>query len=103
MLERAGRYTLAMLNEGLVLVVDRIKHMDDPPTPIENHQFVKPIQDIPIRWSTRLRRSIISDDFYFYLGEFDFNIGHVINQDNFHSAINYTQSDMWISVMKEEI
>ena len=61
------------------------------------------IQDIQLRRSTRVRRSAISSDYVVYLGESDYDIGHVIDPVKFSDVVTSPQSDLWWDAMRDEM
>ena len=59
---------------------------------------------MPIRRSTRKRRSALPDDYIVFLLEHEIDI-EVMNDDpiNFHQAIESSNSQKWIDVMNGKI
>ena len=50
--------------------------------------------EVPLRRSTRTRRSAIPSDYVVYLGEVDYDIGHVQDPKTYEDAITGPQSDL---------
>ena len=61
------------------------------------------VQDIQLRRSTRVRRSAISSDYVVYLGESDYDIGHVVDPVKFSDAVTSPQSDLWWDAMRDKM
>jgi transposase InsO family protein len=63
-----------------------------------------PLESMPLRRSTREKRSAISDDYIVFLQEHEIDIG-VMEDDpiSFHQAIESSNSQKWIYAMNEEI
>lgn len=60
--------------------IDRMDvQVPNPPAPILNLQPIQPVDEVILRRSARYRRPAIPDDFFVYIGESDYNIGHVID------------------------
>ena len=59
---------------------------------------------MPLRRSTRDRRSAVSDDYVVFLQEHEVDIG-VVEDDliNFRQAIEISNSQKWIDAMNEEM
>jgi uncharacterized protein YqgQ len=61
-------------------------------------------EQVPIRKSTRLRKTTISDDYVVYLEEHEFDIGMMEEDpENIHQVLKCQNSDKWIEAMNEEI
>jgi hypothetical protein len=61
-------------------------------------------EQVPIRKSTRVRKTSISDDYVVYLEEHEFDIGMMEEDpENIHQALKCQNSDKWIEAMNEEI
>ena len=79
---------------------DNIEILPQDP-PIEQTQ--QP-QEVPLRRSTRERRTAISDDYIVFLQEHEDGIG--LTEDdpiNFHQAMRSSKSQQWIDAMKDEM
>ena len=63
-------------------------------------QLVEALVEVPIRRSGRQRRPKILNDYYVYLREHDYGIGHKADPVTFQDAIYYAQSSMGIDAMK---
>lgn len=61
------------------------------------------VAEIPLRRSTKERRSAISSDYVVYLGENDYDIGHVVDPVTFQEAVSNPQKDLWMDAMREEM
>ncbi|KAJ7962614.1 Retrovirus-related Pol polyprotein from transposon TNT 1-94 [Quillaja saponaria] len=61
------------------------------------------VAQIPVRRSERLRRHAISDDFIVYLGEIDYDVGHIVDPTTYGEAVSSPQSDKWIEAMREDM
>ena len=61
------------------------------------------INDIPIRRSVREKRPTIPNDYVVYLGENDYDIGHMIDPVSYDQAITYSQSNKWIEAIHDEM
>ena len=88
---------------------DQHEDTNDLPLPIVNPTpVVDPIQpqvveELPVRRSIRERRSAISDDYIVYLGENDYDIGHVVDPKTYKEAISSGNSKLWVDAMKDEM
>ena len=76
--------------------------------PIEDVNPVTPnidpvAMDIPLRRLERVRRPAISDDYFVYLQEHEYDMGDVSNSTTYKKAIVSSQSNFWIHAMKEEM
>ena len=58
---------------------------------------------LTLRRSTRVRRSVIPDDYIGYLQELDNDLGAENDLITFSHAMNYKESDLWFNVMKDEM
>ena len=80
----------------------------DPPAQVQQivleEQTLQPQEPIPLRRSTRERRSSISDDYVVFLQEHEVDTG-VVEDDpiNFRQAIESSNSQKWIDAMNEEM
>ena len=74
------------------------------PVEVQEQQIQQPQELVPIRRSVRERKNAISDDYYVFLEEHDFDIG-VLEDDpiNFQQVKQSANSHLWINAMKEEI
>ncbi|KAJ7972126.1 Retrovirus-related Pol polyprotein from transposon TNT 1-94 [Quillaja saponaria] len=61
------------------------------------------VAQIPVTRSERQRRHAISNDFIVYLGEIDYDVGHIVDPTTYGEAISSPQSDKWIEAMREEM
>ena len=63
-----------------------------------------PQEPMPLKRSTRERKSAVLDDYIVFLHEHEVDIG-VMEDDpvNFHEAMESSNSQKWIDAMKEEI
>ena len=71
---------------------------------VPEEQTLPPQEHMPLRRSTRERRSAIPDDYVVYLQEQEDDIG--MNEDdpiNFLQAMKSFDSQMWIDAMNEEM
>ena len=59
--------------------------------------------EVPLRRFTKTRRSTISSDYVVYLGEADYDIGHVQDPETYEDAITGPQSDLWKDTMIDEM
>ena len=67
-------------------------------------QTQQPQESMPLRRSTREKRSAIPNDYFVYLQEHEVNLG--IEEDdpiNFHEAMESSNSQKWIDAMNEEL
>ncbi|KAJ1384531.1 F-box protein [Sesbania bispinosa] len=69
--------------------VPRQEVMENVPPPA----FEEPIENPPLRRSQRERRPVNLDDYYTFLGESDFNIGCMLDSENYKEAISSVLSD----------
>ncbi|KAL0434397.1 UNVERIFIED_CONTAM: hypothetical protein Slati_2774000 [Sesamum latifolium] len=71
---------------------------------VTKEQTPTPPKPLPLRRSTRERRSALPDDYIVFLQEHEVNIG-MMNDDpiNFHQAMECFNSKKWINAMNEEI
>ncbi|GAA0162853.1 hypothetical protein LIER_18858 [Lithospermum erythrorhizon] len=70
----------------------------------DEEQTVHPEDEqIPLRRSTRSRRSTIYDDYLVYLQEADYNIGVDNDPMSFSEAISSINSNLWMNAMKVEM
>ncbi|RVX09023.1 Retrovirus-related Pol polyprotein from transposon TNT 1-94 [Vitis vinifera] len=83
-----------------------------PPTqviePIQVHQEVtqqpqEPHEQVPLRRSTRERRSTISDDYVVYLQEHEFDMGLEDDPISVSQVKQSSNSEKWIEAMKDEM
>ncbi|KAJ9541592.1 hypothetical protein OSB04_028098 [Centaurea solstitialis] len=84
-------------NEGVPLVQDN----NEVPPPVEQTQQT---QEVPLRRSTRERRSAIPDDYIVFLQEHETQI--VIREDdpiNLKEALSSSNSQKWIDAMEDEL
>ncbi|KAJ9536278.1 hypothetical protein OSB04_un000550 [Centaurea solstitialis] len=84
-------------NEGVPLVQD---NNEVPPTVEQTQQT----QEVPLRRSTRERRSVIPDDYIVFLQEHETQIG--IREDdpiNLKEALSSSNSQKWIDAMADEM
>ena len=59
---------------------------------------------MPLRRSTRARRSAISDDYIVFFQEHEFDMGTVEDDPiNFHKAKQSSDSQKWIDAMNDEM
>ncbi|KAL0453406.1 UNVERIFIED_CONTAM: hypothetical protein Slati_1318700 [Sesamum latifolium] len=67
-------------------------------------QTPTPPESLPLRRSTRERRSTLLDDYIVFLQEHEIDIGIMGNDPiNFHQAMKCSNSQKWIDAMNEEI
>ena len=60
-------------------------------------------EPVPLRRSTRERRSVIPDDYVVFLQEHEENNGMMEDDPvNFHQAMQDSNSEKWIEAMNEE-
>ncbi|RVW22573.1 Retrovirus-related Pol polyprotein from transposon TNT 1-94 [Vitis vinifera] len=76
--------------------------------PIQVHEEVtqepqEPQVQVPLRRSTRERRSTISDDYVVYLQEHEFDMGLEDDPISVSQVKQSSNSEKWIEVMKEEM
>ena len=77
-------------------------NIQEPPIPEE--QTLPPPEPMPLRRSTRERRSALPDDYIVFLQEHEFDIGTVEDDPiNFCQALESSKSQEWIDAMNEEI
>ncbi|KAL8160866.1 hypothetical protein V2J09_012355 [Rumex salicifolius] len=84
---------------------------DDEPQPINVTPAIPevieaadtPIAEVPVRRSTRPRRSAISDDYMVYMLQHEFDIGLDKDPVTFSQAVKGDDSDKWIDAMCEEL
>ena len=71
---------------------------------VPEEQTLQPQEPMPLRRSTRERRSAISDDYVVFLQEHEVDIG-VVEDDpiNFRQAIESSNSQKWIDATNEEM
>ena len=84
-------------NEGVPLVQDN----NEVPPPVEQ---IQQTQEVPLKRSTRERRSAIPDDYIVFLQEHETQIG--IREDdpiNLKEALSSSNSQKWIDAMKDEL
>ncbi|KAL6332289.1 hypothetical protein AAG906_004851 [Vitis piasezkii] len=83
-----------------------------PPTQVEEpvqvheevtQQFQEPQVQVPLRRSTRERRSTISDDYVAYLQEHEFDMGLEDDPISVSQVKQSSESEKWIEVMKDEM
>jgi uncharacterized protein YqgQ len=59
---------------------------------------------VPLRQSTRTRKTAISNDYVVYLEEHEYDIGMMEEDpENIHQALKCRNSDKWIEAMNDEI
>ncbi|CAL1412906.1 unnamed protein product [Linum trigynum] len=72
-----------------------------PIPPVEQNQHP---QEVPLRRSTRERRSVIPDDYVIFLQEHEDDIGLMEDDPiNLAQAMRSSNSEKWNDVMKEEM
>ena len=72
--------------------------------PVLEEQTLPPPEPMPLRRSTRERRSAVPDDYIVFLQEHEFDIGAVEDDPiNFCQALKSSKSQEWIDAMNEEI
>ena len=59
--------------------------------------------ELPLRRSTRVRRSTIPDDYIVYLQELDNDVGAENDLITFSHAMNCKESDLWFNAMKDKM
>ena len=69
---------------------------------VPEEQTLQPLEPVPLRRSTRERRSALSDDYIVFLQEHEFDIG-VVEDDpiNFRQAMDSSNSQRWVNAMCE--
>lgn len=74
------------------------------PEVVPGEQTLAPQEPMPLRRSTRVRRSALSDDYIVFLHEHEVNIG-LMETDSFNSnqTNGSSNSQEWIDVMNDEI
>ena len=71
---------------------------------VPEEQTLPPLEPMPLRRSTRERRSALPDDYIVFLQEHEFDIGAVEDDPiNFCQALESSKSQEWIDAMNEEI
>ena len=70
------------------VIEEQAQGAPSPPSPQEI------IAEVPLRRFTKTRRSTISSDYVVYLGEADYDIGHVQDPKTYEEAIAGPQSDI---------
>ncbi|KAK8944290.1 hypothetical protein KSP39_PZI008184 [Platanthera zijinensis] len=73
-----------------------------PPIPVEVPPHVQEVHP-PARRSIRERRPAISSDYEVYLGESDYDVGHIVDPVTFKIAVSGHQNDLWWDAMKDEM
>ena len=103
---------LISTHEVLIDAVDAGEQReDDEPQPINVTPAIPevieaadtPIAEVPVRRSTRPRRSAISDDYMVYMLQHEFDIGLDKDPVTFSQAVKGDDSDKWIDAMCEEL
>ncbi|KAF7821924.1 Retrovirus-related Pol polyprotein from transposon TNT 1-94 [Senna tora] len=108
---REETVTLPTLDEDPGMLVPEIpQHHDLVPDIPQGHdpvpeisQVHEPAQEFPLRRSQRERRPAINADYHVYLGEADYDTGHVVDPATFKEALHRLQSDLWKSAMDDEM
>ncbi|KAL0382894.1 UNVERIFIED_CONTAM: Retrovirus-related Pol polyprotein from transposon TNT 1-94 [Sesamum calycinum] len=71
---------------------------------VTEEQTLTPQEPLPLRRSTRERRSALPDDYIVFLQEHEVDIGMMKDDPiNFHQAMECSNSQKWIDAMNEEI
>jgi len=85
-------------------LVDQIDHQipKNDEQPVEQHDPQENV-DASLRWSTKVRKSIIPSDYIIYLQEYDYNIGAENDPKTFDQAMSCKESNLWYDTMKDEI
>jgi transposase InsO family protein len=82
------------------------QQINEPPLhneAVTNEPIVDGPQEVVLRRSQRVKRSVISDDYVVYLQEFDFDIGTCKDPVSFSQAIESNDSAKWINAMNDEL
>ncbi|KAL8137204.1 hypothetical protein V2J09_003205 [Rumex salicifolius] len=70
---------------------------------VENEVPVHENEQVPLRRSTRKRRSAIPKDYEVYLQESNCNVGADNDPLSFSQAVSSTDSNLWLNAMKDEM
>ena len=84
-------------NEEIPEIVEQpIEQQVDQQIPQENDEAT-------LRRSTRVRKSLIPNNYIVYLQELDYNIGAENDPETFSQAMRSKESNSWYNAMKEEM
>ena len=61
------------------------------------------VDEIPLRRSQRVHRSIISNDYMFYLQEHECNVSRETDPITFSQTVSSANSLEWMNVMKDDL
>lgn len=89
----------------VVLVPTMEQRPTEPLSPLHHEVFEtqNTAVQVPLRRSTRERRPAIHPDYISYLGESDYDIGHVVDPNSFSEAVSVPQSELWWEAMRDEM
>ena len=86
-----------VVNEEIPEIVEQpIEQQVDQQIPQENDEAI-------LRRSTRVRKSVIPNNYIVYLQELDYNIGVENDPEAFSQAMSSKESNSWYRAMKEEM
>ena len=85
-------------NSGIQQGVATINLLTVEITPIVNE-----IPLMELRRSQRTRRSVISNDYYVYLGEGEYDIGEEVSPTTYREALNSDKVNEWLIAMGDEM
>ena len=102
--------TIPVNKDKMVIIQDNPDDIQVPPPQEEqvNIEFTAPNpqnmdETVELRRSSRVKRPAISDDYFVYLLESDFDVGHNDDPISFSHAISGNNSTFWYEAMKEEM
>ena len=70
---------------------------------VEINPIVDEIPLVEMRRSQRTRRPALSNDYYVYLGEGEYDIGEEVDPTTYHEALSSDKANEWLIAMKDEM
>ena len=70
---------------------------------IEINPIVDEIPPVEMRRSQRTKRPALSNDYYVYLGEGEYDIGEEVDPTTYREALSSDKANEWLIAMKDEM
>ncbi|RVW22815.1 Retrovirus-related Pol polyprotein from transposon TNT 1-94 [Vitis vinifera] len=70
---------------------------------VEINPIVDEIPPVGMRRSQRTRRSTLSNDYYVYLGEREYDIGKEVDPTTYYEALSSDKANEWLIAMRDEM
>ncbi|KAL6323342.1 hypothetical protein AAG906_029349 [Vitis piasezkii] len=71
--------------------------------PVEINPIVDEIPHVEMRRSQRTRRPTLSNDYYVYLGEGEYDIGEEVDPTTYYEALSSDKANEWLIAMRDEM